>query len=142
MNPNVRFLSLTAASLSIAILAPLGVVAIVASLAAPAASYPLPQVQISRGATSRVRPLPVGAQRHNVFGTIVRLTLPKFTLRTRSGRLVVVDATTAIGNGTYSAPLFSGKLVVIGGAYDAQHVLHAVTITRMPTLDRTTPPDN
>jgi hypothetical protein len=133
MKPNGSRSSRIAASLAIAILA---------SVAPPASANPLPQAQISRGAASRVRPLPVGAQRHNVFGTIVRLTLPKFTLRTRTGHLVVVDATTAIANGTYSAPLFPGKFVVIGGAYDTSHVLHAITITRMPTLDRTTPPDS
>jgi hypothetical protein len=132
MKTNVRFSSLIVASLGVAIFA---------SVAAPAGSYPLPQTQISRGATSRVRPAPAGAQRHNVFGTIVRLALPKFTLRTRTGRIVLVDATDAIAKGTYSAPLFPGKFVVIGGAYDALHVLHAATITRMTSLDRTTPPD-
>jgi hypothetical protein len=78
---------------------------------------------------------------HNIFGTIVKLVLPKFVLRTRTGRLLVVDATTALQRGSYSAPLFVGKVVVVGGAFNAASVLEAATVTRQTRLDRMTPAD-
>jgi hypothetical protein len=104
-------------------------------------AHPLPQAVLSRGAVSRDRPAPVGRSLHNVFGTIVKLATPKFVLRTRTGRLLMVDATTAIQRGSYSAPLFVGKFVVVGGAFNAASVLEATTVTRQTRLDRTTPAD-
>jgi len=107
----------------------------------PAWANPLPQLTVSRGGVSRERPLPVGRQRHNVFGVIATLALPKLLLRTRAGRLLKVDASVAIARGTYSAPLFVGKAVLVAGDYDASGVLHAATVTRMTRIDATTPRD-
>jgi hypothetical protein len=115
--------------------------AIAAFAPALAVAHPLPQIVLSRGAVSRDRPSAVGRTAHNVFGTIVRLGTPKFVLRTRTGRLLLVDATAAIQRGSYSAPLFVGKVVVVGGAYDAARVLQATTVTRQTRLDRMTPAD-
>jgi hypothetical protein len=102
---------------------------------------PQPQTVLSRGAVSTARPKPIGRSVHNVFGSIVSIAGPKFFLRTRFGRVIVVDATTAMQQGSYSAPLFVGKVVLVGGAYDAARVLHATTVTRMTRIDATTPRD-
>jgi hypothetical protein len=104
-------------------------------------AHPLPQAVLSRGAVNVARPVPVGRSLHNVFGTIVKIVSPKFLLRTRYGRLLTVDATTALQRGTYSAPLFVGKVVVVGGMFDAASVFHATTVTRQTRLDRMTPAD-
>jgi len=120
------------ASLALGTLLPLG---------AQAQSRPQPEKVLSRGAVSTARPVPVGRSQHNVFGTIVSLTTPKFVLRTRTGRLLLVDATIAMLQGSYSAPLFVGKAVLVGGSYDTLRVLHARTVTRMTRLDATTPGD-
>jgi len=102
---------------------------------------PVPQTVLSRGAITPIRPLPVGRSVHNIFGTIVSLGRQSFVLRTRSGRLIEVDASVAMRLGTYSAPLFVGKVVVVGGSIDQFRRFRATTITRMTRLDATTPPD-
>ena len=62
-------------------------------------------------------------------------------LRTRRGVLLEVDASPAIEAGTYSAPLFVGKIVAIGGSYASPHAFRAQSVTRLTRLDDTTGPD-
>ena len=114
-----------------------------ASVASPGAAQtrPLPQRQLSRGAVSTVRATPEPKTTHVVYGTIASLKGASLVVRTRSGRMQSVDATSALAAGTYSAPLFVGKVVAVGGSFDASHVLHAQTVTRMTRLDPTTGPD-
>jgi hypothetical protein len=110
-------------------------------IAAIAQTHPLPQAVLSRGRVDRTPLDPIGRSRHNVFGTIVSLATPRLVLRTRTGRLLAVDATTALRKGSFSAPLFAGKIVLVGGLFDGRRVLHALTITRITRLDAATPPD-
>jgi hypothetical protein len=85
-------------------------------------------------------PLPVGPT-HVAFGTIAKMTGPILTVILRNRRPVRVDATWAIANGYYSAPLFIGKLVVVEGRFGRDGTLFANTVTRMTKLDATTPLD-
>jgi len=102
---------------------------------------PLPQRQLSRGAVSPARSTDVPRPLHFVFGTLVAIRGSELTMRTRRGILLKVDAAAAIAAGTYSAPLFVGKVVVLGGSYEGPRTFHAQTITRIPRLDATTGPD-
>lgn len=101
---------------------------------------PFPQTVLSRGAVDAVRAAPMPRAQHAVFGTIVALRPRTFTLQTRTGRTIAVDASTAIRNETYSAPLFVGKTVVVAGSY-VRNVLNAVTVTRVPAIEAATPGD-
>jgi hypothetical protein len=87
------------------------------------------------------RPVLIGRSPHHVFGSIVSIRGSRFSLRTRSGRMLIVDDSVALARGTFSAPLFAGKIVVVAGEYDTLRVLHALTVTRQPRIDRTTPSD-
>jgi hypothetical protein len=49
------------------------------------------------------------------YGTIAALRGSVLTVRLRNGRVLTVEASAAIANGNYSAPLFVGKLVSIDG---------------------------
>ncbi len=102
---------------------------------------PLPQYVISRGAVTHAKTVPAPRSPHDVSGAIVTLRSNVIALKLRSGRIVPVDATDAIASGRFSAPLYVGKLVDITGAYDAKHVLHAETITRVPRVNASTPAD-
>ena len=126
-------------------------VLLAAGIAAPfpvaAQPRPLAQRQISRGApstthvTPHVRTDATGHTTHILYGTISSVKGPALLVRTRSGRVQSVDASDALAAGTYSAPLFVGKVVAIGGYYDASKTLHAQTVARMTKLDPTTGAD-
>ena len=128
-------------------LAALVVATTVAPLGVAAQSRPLPQHQISRGAPSTTRVAPhvrtdaTGRTTHLVYGTISSVKGPALLVRTRGGRLQPVDASAALAAGTYSAPLFVGKVVAVGGYYDTSKTLHAQTVTRMTRLDSSTSAD-
>ena len=121
--------------------------ALAAPLSAAAQTRPLPQHQISRGAPSTTRVVPqartnaLAHSTHTLYGTIASVKGPRLVVRTRGGRLQQVDASDALAAGTYSAPLFIGKVVAVGGFYDASKMLHAQTVTRMTRLDPTTGAD-
>jgi hypothetical protein len=94
---------------------------------------PLPQQQVrvvpaARQSWHGVQPGP-----HRFYGTIVTIHGSIITLRLRSGRPVTVDATAAIANGNYSAPLFVGKIVSVDG-YAAGTALRATHIFRLSNL--------
>ena len=98
------------------------------------------------GAQARTRVMPTvrggigptvqhGAQPNAIYGTIVQMTGNVLTIRTRAGRLRQVDATPAIRAGTYSAPLFIGKLVVAEGVVRANGMLTAARVSRLSRLE-------
>ncbi|MBV8750897.1 MAG: hypothetical protein JO103_14420 [Candidatus Eremiobacteraeota bacterium] len=70
---------------------------------------------------------------HHVLGRIVALTGARFTLRTRAGALLQVDASEAIRSGDFSAPLFVGKPVLVTGTRVGS-VFHAVSVSRADSL--------
>jgi hypothetical protein len=76
--------------------------------------------------------------KHQIFGTISKVTKTEFVLRTRTGRLIDIDAAPAVAAGLYSAPLFVGKVVVVSGPIDAHGVLYAKTVIRMTRIDDST----
>ena len=115
--------------------------AVVAPTAASAAPRPLPQRILSRGAVSHAASPAAPRAVHDLSGTIVSLHGNALSLRLRSGRVQLVDATDASASGRVSAPLFAGKLVEIAGTYDARHTLRASSVTRVPRVDATTPAD-
>lgn len=122
--------------------------AVAAPLQATAQARPLPQRQISRGAPSTTHVTPhtkinaLGGATHILYGTISSVKGAALVVRTRGGRLQPVDATQALAAGTYSAPLFVGKVVAVNGYYDAAKTLHAQSVTRMTKLDPSTSADH
>jgi hypothetical protein len=102
---------------------------------------PAPQKQLSRGAVDHVRATPAPRATHVVYGTLNFVRGSALVLQTRRGALIHVDAAAAIASGMYSAPLFVGKVVAVGGYYDASRVLHASNVQRLSKLDATTNPD-
>lgn len=109
-----------------------------------AQSVPATQRVLSRGLVSRPDAMPVtltGRGTHIVFGRLESALGKMWTLRTRSGRLLSVDASEAIASGNYSAPLFVGKIVEVDGPFSKLGVLRATGIMRMGSLDRSTPAD-
>ncbi len=81
----------------------------------------------------KFHPIPLGP--HTFYGTITQLGSTSLTIRTRRQRLVNVDATTVLADGTYSAPLFVGKLVTVDGVQGANGVFTAAHILRMTNLN-------
>jgi len=84
-------------------------------------------------------PANIGAP-HQITGTLVAIHGSQFTLRARTGKLVVVDDSEAMRR-ERSALLFVGEAFSARGAYDAAGVLHAVTIVREKPSQGTWPPD-
>lgn len=72
---------------------------------------------------------------HTLFGTIVSMSGDGFALRLRNGRTVQVDATTAIANDDFSAPLFVGKMVSVDGVVRSSSLFAANDVFRTDTLD-------
>jgi hypothetical protein len=69
---------------------------------------------------------------HRFYGSIAQIHGSIITLRLRNGR-VTVDATAAVANGNYSAPLFVGKAVSVDG-YRTGTALTATHIFRISNL--------
>jgi hypothetical protein len=81
----------------------------------------------------RFRPLKQGP--HTFYGKIVNLLNgDTVMLQTRRNRLVNVDATNVLAAGTYSAPLFVGKLVTVDGNQPATGAFVASHISRLINL--------
>ncbi len=92
-------------------------------------SHPVPV------ASKTWRSVPPGP--HTVFGTIAALDGAAVTIRLRSGRLVPIDATAALANGAFSAPLFVGKMVAVDGAvqngkFVAAHIIRLTNLADFP----------
>ena len=82
---------------------------------------------------------PTGQPPHAIAGTIVAVKGTQLTLHPRTGPDVTVDASAAIANGTYSAPLFKGKIVVVQGTRAANGTFRAVSVTRVDALKGISP---
>ena len=99
----------------------------------PTTSRPLSSTlstpSVSRGAVTR----------NAVFGTIVQVHGSMLTLRLRDGRSEQVDASTAIAQGMFSAPLFIGKVILAEGTRQTGGTFDAVRISRMTTIDKSLP---
>jgi hypothetical protein len=79
--------------------------------------------------------VPMGA--HTLYGTISALSGSQLLLRLRNGRSLPVDASAAIASGSFSAPLFVGKMVTIDGAlqngkYVAAHIIRLTNLEDLP----------
>jgi hypothetical protein len=94
---------------------------------------PLPQQQVRVVPAARQSWHGVPPGPHHFYGTIAAIHGSIITLRLRSGRQVTVDATAAIANGNYSAPLFVGKIVSVDG-YRTGKALTATHIFRISNL--------
>ncbi len=70
---------------------------------------------------------------HTAYGTIASMTGDTLVLRLRDGHSLTVDATIAVANDAYSAPLFVGKVVSVEGAMRG-NVFAANDIFRVDTL--------
>jgi hypothetical protein len=77
---------------------------------------------------------------HEVTGTLLAIKGSKLTLRTRTGRVVRVDASEARRR-ERSAVLVLGKPFYVSGTYDAAGVLHAAAIVRAKRSQATWPAD-
>jgi hypothetical protein len=95
----------------------------------------------SRNLPNRIRapeapqtPTPPTTQRspHEVFGAIDTINGSQLTILLRSGKVLQVDATTAIQQ-ERSTQLFIGRPVAVEGTYDAKGTLHADHIYRVKT---------
>lgn len=74
----------------------------------------------------------------HVFGTIVAIDGTTLSVRRRNGRLLTVDASTAIANDDYSYPLFVGKTVAIDGSFSTKTTFaasHVDAITSLQSLE-------
>jgi hypothetical protein len=102
---------------------------------------PLPQKQLSRSVPSGARLSPTARAAHVVYGTLSSVRGAALVLRTRRGVSQRVDAAGALASGSFSAPLFAGKIVAVTGYFDAARVLHAQSVTRLTRLDPSTAAD-
>jgi hypothetical protein len=76
---------------------------------------------------------------HEVFGTVTAIESSHFTLQTRTGSLVQVDATSAVQN-ELSIDLFVREAVDVQGIFDSNGVLRA-TVIQGAKEPATWPPD-
>jgi hypothetical protein len=67
---------------------------------------------------------------HRLFGLLQSARGPALTLRLRSGRLLVVDATAAFAHNRVSEPLFSGKSTVVEGSFGPRGLFYATAVKR------------
>jgi PQQ enzyme repeat len=77
---------------------------------------------------------------NEVTGTLVTVSGSQLTLRTRTGKLVRVDASTALKNERVE-DLVVGRPFNVRGTYDAAGVMHAAAIVRAKPSSSTWPPD-
>jgi hypothetical protein len=113
---------------------------VLAAFVPAAADTAQDRVRIGPGLRQNID-LPTKGPEHVLYGKIARLSGPYFTLLLRTNRLVNVDASLAVKSGTYSAPLFVGKTVMVTGKLDAIGTLHAKAVSRYMRIDRSTVPD-
>ena len=114
-------------------------------VAANAQARPQPQRVLSRGLSDPAparKPLVATPNSDRLlYGRIEKISGNVLLVRARNGRVLRVDATDALRDGTYSAPLFVGKLVLVAGYYDAAKLLHAESVTRVAHIDASTGAD-
>jgi hypothetical protein len=78
-------------------------------------------------------PIKIGP--HTFYGTIVGINGTSVAVRTRRQRLVTVDATNVLADGSYSAPLFVGKFVTVDGVQATNGIFMAAHIFRLTNLN-------
>ncbi len=120
-------------------------VALAVAIASPAAAQTLRRpAPLARPAAPGFRPLapapsrtfrPIKIGPHTFYGAITSVNGTTIVVRTRRQRLVTVDAATVLAAGTYSAPLFVGKLVTVDGSEAANGVFTAAHIARLTNLN-------
>jgi hypothetical protein len=95
------------------------------------------QPVIQREVTPRANPAYRATRQgvHVVYGTVVAVHGSQLTVKLRNNRSINVDASPAIANGDYSAPLFVGKLVNVDGAFKPNGVLSAAHVFRLVRLE-------
>lgn len=98
-------------------------------------------IQRSGRAHVAATPYPYARMPHIFFGTIVRVYPTALTLRLRNGRILLVDITAALRDGTYSAPLVPGRAVAVEGRSGVGGRLDAVRLTRVTRIDGSTQAD-
>jgi hypothetical protein len=81
----------------------------------------------------RFRPVKQGP--HTFYGKIVSLGANRVVILTRHNRLINVDTTIVLAAGTFSAPLFVGKLVAVDGDQPATGAFTAAHIWRLTNLN-------
>lgn len=81
----------------------------------------------------KFRPIKIGP--HTFYGTITAINGTSIRIITRRQRVVDVDATNVLAEGSYSAPLFIGKLVTVDGDQSASGIFTAAHIFRMTNLN-------
>ena len=91
------------------------------------------------GAPQTLKPPAAQASPHEVFGAIGNIDGSQLTIRLRSGKLLQIDATTAIQQAR-ATELYIGRSVAAQGTYDAAGTLHADHIYRVKA-PRTWPAD-
>jgi len=70
------------------------------------------------------------AARHLLCGIVHKVSGAKFSLETRNGKVVLVDASAAV-NAERSATLYDGLAVSVEGTLDKAGALHAETVIRI-----------
>jgi hypothetical protein len=73
-----------------------------------------------------VAPVPA----HRYFGWLAHAQGATLTLRLRTGRLLVIDASAAFAAARVAAPLFAGKPVCVDGFFAPRGVFRAVDVQR------------
>ena len=84
--------------------------------------------------------VPSHSSRHEIFGTITSVSGAQFTVRTRTGSLVEVDASAAIQN-ELCIELEAGETVDAQGNVEADGVLRAASVQRAKDAPSLWPPD-
>jgi hypothetical protein len=80
-----------------------------------------------------------GRTKNAIYGMIVQIVGNVLTIRNRAGRLRTIDASPALAAGTYSGPLFVGKIVVAEGLTRSDGVLTAARVSRLTRLTDSNP---
>jgi hypothetical protein len=83
---------------------------------------------------------PTAGAPHEVTGTLITVTGRLLSLRTRAGKIAVIDDSDAVRR-ERSSVLVVGEPFNASGRYDAAGVLHAVVIIRAKPSETTWPPD-
>ena len=77
---------------------------------------------------------------HDIYGTVLSVNGSQFTIKTRGGHTILVDATTALETSRGVAPT-EGNAAGVHGTFDANGVLHAEMVLRAKTSSVMWPAD-
>jgi hypothetical protein len=108
--------------------------------AQPQTAQTAPQTATQSVQTAAVVATQLSANEHQIFGTITTVNADLFTIKTRTGALVNVDATQAVQEYA-SVLLLVGEPVRILGSYNTSDVLQATSVARAKPSPALWPPD-